>query len=117
MTLDELLKTSDAPVVLVDQRGSVTFVNDRFSEVFGWARGEIVGKPLTAIIPRDFHDAHHLGFSRFITTEKATLLGQSLKLKAMAKDGRVFDAEHFILGERREGQWVFGATIQPIKAA
>lgn len=113
-TIDEMKRETTVPVVLADQRGRITYVNERFQEVFGWGSQEILGRSLTAIIPPNLHDAHHLGFSRFLTGGEPTLLGRALLLKAVGKRGEEFDAEHTIIAERREGQWVFGATIRPI---
>ena len=112
MTLDELRRQSGA-VIVADHQGLVTEVNAAFERLFGWSSAEIKGKPLTTIIPPSFHDSHHLGFSRFLTTGKPTLLNQPLKLKAITKDGREFEAEHFIVAEQVGGQWCFGATIRP----
>jgi PAS domain S-box-containing protein len=114
MSVDHVLQETSVPVVLVDHRGLITQVNPRFEEVFGWHRSEILGKPLSTIIPKTFRDAHHVGFSRFLTTGKGTLLGRPVTLPAVAKDGRVFDAEHLIVAEQREGHWVFAATIRPL---
>lgn len=113
-TIEEIRRETDVPVVIADHQGIITQVNERFEAVFGWQAHDIIGKPLSTVIPPSLHDAHHLGFSRFLTTGKPTLLNQLLKLKAVKKDGREFDAEHFIVAEERDGQWVFGATIKPI---
>lgn len=104
MTLEELKRQTGAPVIVANHQGVVTEVNAAFEQVFGWKAAEIQGKPLTTIIPPSFHDSHHLGFSRFLTTGKPTLLNQPLKLKAITKDGRIFDAEHFIVAEQVAGQ-------------
>lgn len=114
MTIDELKRITDLPVVIADQEGVITYVNARFEHVFGWTRSQIAGKLLTVLIPSNLHDAHHLGFSRFLTTGKPTLLNQPLTLKAVTKDKRIFDAEHIIVAEQRDGHWVFGATIRPL---
>ena len=114
MTLEELKREQAIPVVLANHQGIISFVNPQFERVFGWSVKEIVGKPLTTIIPGTLHDSHHLGFSRFLATGKATLLNQPLTLKAIAKDGREFDAEHCIVAEQDQGHWVFGATIRPL---
>ena len=114
MSIDDLLRETSLPAVVVDHQGVITQVNPRFEAVFGWRGDEILGRPLSAIIPKTFRDAHHLGFSRFLMTGTPTLLGRPLMLPAMAKDGRVFDAEHVIFAERREGRWVFAATIRPL---
>ncbi len=114
MTLEDLKKEQAVPVVIANSQGSISFVNKQFEQVLGWSLSEIVGKPLTTIIPSTLHDSHHLGFSRFLTTGQATLLNQPLKLKAVSKDGREFDAEHCIIAEQQQGQWTFGATIRPL---
>lgn len=116
-TIEELKRETGLPVVIADGQEAITQVNERFEAVFGWRANEILGKPLTTIIPKNFHDAHHLGFSRFLTTGKPTLLNQPLKLNAVTKDGREFEAEHTITAEQRQGQWMFGATIRPLSQA
>lgn len=112
-TIEEIKRVTKIPAVIADEQGYIAHVNDAFQTVFGWARDEIVGKPLTTIIPRNLHDAHHLGFSSFLTSGKPKLLNQPLQLKAVTKNGEEFDAEHFIIAERKKNQWVFGATIRP----
>lgn len=114
---DELRAVKDLPVIVADERGLITEVNEPFCSVFGWSRAEIVARPLSSIIPPDLRDAHHLGFSRFLVTGQTTILGKPLPLKAVRKDGSVFEAEHVIAGERRDGVWVFAATIRPLGGA
>lgn len=114
-TIEELKRVTDVPVVIAGQNGLILEVNPRFEAVFGWGMREIVGKPLTTIIPEHLHDSHHLGFSRFLMTGTPTLLNRPLKLKGISKDGREFDAEHVIIAEKRRGQWMFGATIRPLE--
>lgn len=113
-TIEEMKGQNDAAVVIANQYGVITFVNPRFSEIFGWGPNEIVGKPLSTIIPTNLHDAHNLGFSRFLTTEQPRLLQKPLRLKAVKKDGVIFDAEHFIVANKKNDEWIFGATIRPL---
>jgi len=113
-TIDEMRRETAVPVVLANHQGFITYVNRPFKEVFGWQEEEIIGKPLTHLIPQYLHDSHQLGFSRFVTTGRPTLLNQVLRLKAVTKAGREFDAEHFIRAEQQQGRWVFGATIRPV---
>lgn len=112
-SIEELKRENTLPVVISNHEGFISYVNRRFEEVFGWKSKEAVGQPLTVIIPKNLHDAHHLGFSRFLATGKPTLLNQPLKLRAVTKSGREFESEHFIIAERNGGHWMFGATIRP----
>ena len=115
-TIEEIKRETGVPILIADHQGMVTHVNERFEQIFGWRSHEIIGQSLAAIIPSRLRDAHHLGFSRFLTTGTATLLNQPLKLKAVTKDGTEFDAEHTIMAEQHQGQWIFGALIKPLTA-
>lgn len=114
LTIDQLKSTRDVPVIIANEEGLITYVNEKFTSVFGWASKESMGSPLTLIIPPNLRDAHHMGFSRFMSTGQPTLLNQTLKLKAVNKKGEEFDAEHFIIAEKKDGHWVIGATVKPM---
>lgn len=113
-TVEEIKNRRDVPVILANHQGFITYINEPFSKVFGWDAQEIIGQTLSIIIPPGLHDAHQLGFSRFLATNKPTLLNQPLRLKAVKKDGTEFEAEHFIIAEQYQGQWIFAATIRPL---
>lgn len=106
-------RESAVPVIIADHNGIISYVNERFEVELGWSAADLVGKTLTTIIPPALHTAHNMGFSRFLTTGQPTLLAQVLNLRLVLGDGREIDAEHFIIGEKVEGQWVFAATIRP----
>lgn len=113
-TISEMKLETDVPVVITDAQGFVTYVNDCFTTVFGWSSEEITGQIITAIIPASFHDSHHLGFSRFLCTQRSTILNHPMRLKGITKDGTEIEAEHLIMAERQQGQWVFMATLRPL---
>lgn len=113
-TLNDMKRETGVPVIIADQQGYITYTNDRFEEIFGWTRDEALGQPLTIIIPRNLRDSHHMGFSRFLTTGTPTLLNKALNLKAVTKAGVEMDCEHFIIAEKEQNRWVFGATLKPL---
>lgn len=102
----------EVPVLIANHPGLITHVNSAFENTFGWCRNELVGCPLTTTIPPVFQDAHNLGFSRFVSTGKARLLGQVVKLSVLNKLGRESPAEYSIIAEKQSDQWVFGATFR-----
>lgn len=112
--LEQIKQRTDVPVMVTDQQGFVTYVNERFCAVFGWSAAEIRGQLITAIIPDSFHASHHLGFSRFLTTQKSTILNHPMRLKGVTRDGRQIEAEHLIAAEEHQGEWVFMATLRPL---
>ena len=112
-TIDELEATG-LPFVLADHLGVVQSVNEPFEREFGWAAGDLVGTPLSRIVPESLQMAHQAGFSRFQATEVSTILAHPLRINARCGDGTERFTEHFIVGEQRGGNWVFGATITPV---
>ena len=89
----ESLQNGDRPFVLADSLGQVVSINKAFEQTYGWTEDQLRGQPLSLILPGAFQMSHQLGFSRFQATEQST---------------------HFILGEKREAGWVFGATLTPL---
>lgn len=116
-SITELMQETRVPVVAADEQGLITHINGAFEAAFGWSAKDLIGRSLSAIIPANLHDAHNLGFSRFLATHTPTLLNQPLKLTAIHKDGRAIEAEHVIIAEQRDGRWAFAATIRPLTAA
>ena len=113
LTINDLKTKSDVPVIIADQNGLITYINACFEKTFHWRAEELVEKSLTAIIPQELHDAHHLGFSRFIKTGTPTLLNKKITLKILMGNGMEVDVEHFIIADNEEGVWKFGAMISP----
>ena len=111
----EQLKQSDIPVIVADDQGNIVDINAPFEVIFGWTASEILGQSLTVILPPIFRDSHNLGFARFSATGESTVLNHPLLLKAVTKDNREIESEHFIIAEKQDGRWRFAATLRPIE--
>ena len=109
-----LEQNSGIPVVVTDNQGLITNVNQNFEKVFGWQKQEIISQHITVILPRNFVESHHLAFSRFQSTEISTILNHPLNLKAITKNGDEIPSEHFIIAEKIEGKWSFAASLRPL---
>lgn len=112
ITVAKLKFEEGAAVVIVNHKGFVTYVNHAFENYFGWSAEEMLGAPVTRIIPESYRDAHQLGFSRFITTGRARILNMALKLPTLNRSGEVFETEHFMVAERIDGDWQIGAILR-----
>ena len=113
-TLAELRETL-LPLVIANQKGIITEVNSAFEELTHWKQEEIRGQMISVILPVYLRDAHHLGFSRFRSTEIAQILNHPLELKVITKDNQEILSEHYIIAEKIDEQWFFGATLRPME--
>lgn len=111
-SVDEIINLTDKPVVAADQTGVFTFVNQKFTDTYGWTQEDLSGKLISAIMPEELRSGHHIGFARFLATEQARIAGKPLDLKVLFKDGTVKEAVHFILADKKNGHWQFAAIIE-----
>ncbi|ELS33915.1 PAS domain containing protein [Pseudanabaena biceps PCC 7429] len=107
---------SDLPAVVADFQGLITDVNTHFEEFTGWRKEEIVGQLISVILPSYFRESHHMGFSRFTATGVATILNHPLELQVITKDNREILSEHYILAEKHDEKWFFGATLRSLES-
>lgn len=92
---ESTLRASLDAIVVVDARGRITDFNGSAEKIFGYARGEIIGKKLAeTIVPPAFREAHSKGFSNYTSPEKSGIVDEGrLELTALHKDGHEFPIE------------------------
>lgn len=112
--MHEFRNKQDIPAIVVDKEGTIIFVNAIFLKTYLYQENDLIGQHVTRIIPPELHDAHNLGFSRFLMTKQSKIMGQALPLKVLKKDDTVIDATHFITAYEDEQILEIGATIEPI---
>ena len=113
-TIEDLKAIHEVPVVIANSQGLITYINDCFEKVLGWSRDDVLGELITMILPSNFKDSHNLAFSRFQSSEKATVLNHPLELMTITKSQQEIMTEHYIIAEKMEDDWLFGAMLTPL---
>jgi PAS domain S-box-containing protein len=80
-------------IVSADESGNIVFWNPAAEAIFGYTESEAVGKPLTTIMPERYHKMHTDGLARIRAGGSARVLGKSLELEGLRKDGAEFPIE------------------------
>jgi PAS domain S-box-containing protein len=88
-----LVESASDAIVVADQQGYVVSWNRAASTFFGYATEEVVGKPLTILMPIRYRDAHELGIERMRTTGRSKLAGRVIELHGLRKNGEEFPIE------------------------
>lgn len=88
-----VVETASAAIVTADSRGKITFWNRAAETIFGYAAEEMVGAPLTRIMPERFWAAHQAGMHRVLVTGKTRLAGETVETIGARKNGDEFPLE------------------------
>jgi PAS domain S-box-containing protein len=83
---------SDA-VISMDESGSIQFANAATARVFGHDPAELIGKPLTVLMPDYLRKLHEVGFRRYLATGERHLNWQGAEVTALRKNGQEFPVE------------------------
>ena len=101
--------TLDA-IVVADERGVISLLNAAAQRTFGYSEQEVLGQPLTILMPPEYHEAHQRGLRHYLETREARVVGRTIELRGRRKDGEVFPLELSLSAvELPEGIYFLGA--------
>jgi PAS domain S-box-containing protein len=88
-----LLDAAPDAIVVVNQRGDIVLLNLQAERQFGYRRDELVGQPVTSIIPKGFAERLIADGTRTAAEALAQHIGTGIELSARRKDGSTFPIE------------------------
>ena len=109
-----VVESANDAVVQADSRGNIIGWNPAAQTIFGYGPDEVIGHPLTKLMPDRYHEAHQHGLARFQTTGEAHVIGKTLELEGLRKDGSEFPIELSISHWRQGEELFYGALIRDI---
>ncbi len=109
-----LIETAqDAIVCDIDQ--SITEWNRAAERIFGYSKREIIGQPITTLIPEKHRKEHDEGVKRFLKTGKSKIIGKTVEVSGITKEGIEIPLEISITYQKLEDeQYLFTAIIRDI---
>jgi PAS domain S-box-containing protein len=89
-----LITAAGDAIVSINEQGVVSEFNRAAEKLFGYSREEILGKPLTPLMPGRFRESHKAGLEDFMRSGERRLAGwQNLELFGITREGREFPLE------------------------
>ncbi|MEK7866981.1 MAG: CHASE domain-containing protein [Planctomycetota bacterium] len=100
-----ILDSARDAIVTMNEEGNVESMNAAASRVFGYPPSEVLGRPLTMLMPERWRDHHLLGLKRYLGGGAPKVIGRTLEVEGQRKDGSIVAMEIAVselrLGERR----------------
>ncbi len=93
-------------IIMMDDSGSISYWNEAAEEIFGYSAEEAIGKEMhTLLAPAKYKGAYEKGVQVFKDTGQGPVVGQTLELTAMRKDGEEFPIELSVSAVQIKGNW------------
>src|SRR3954451_14076714 len=82
-----LVECATDAIVSADARGRIVSWNGAAERMFGHRVEDVLGRPLTILMPEDRSEAHDAGMGSFSASGEARIMGRTVELEALRADG------------------------------
>ncbi|HEY9440529.1 MAG TPA: ATP-binding protein, partial [Streptomyces sp.] len=108
------VRTSRVPTIAANQENRIIAVNGPTANMLGWHVEDLVGQRITMLIPEHLRRRHLEAFASLLLTGVPRILGRSVPLPALHRDGSTVPVRLFIqTQEATDGRTVFVAQLIP----
>jgi two-component system sensor kinase FixL len=109
-----MVETASDAVVCIDERGAILLANPATTKVFGYDPADLIGKPLTMLMPEYLRKLHEDGFRRYSATGQRHINWQGTELTGLRKNGQDFPVEISFGELTADGHRIFTGFVRDI---
>ncbi|MGB9813897.1 MAG: PAS domain S-box protein [Thermovenabulum sp.] len=105
--LSTIMKSAGDAIIMIDDKGDVTFWNPAAERIFGYTKEEVMGKELHRFMIHDesLYQVYKEAFKKFQLSGKGSAVGKTIELKTKHKDGHEIDVELSLSAVRMKDTW------------
>ncbi|WP_033541796.1 bifunctional diguanylate cyclase/phosphodiesterase [Planococcus sp. CAU13] len=105
-----VIESANDAIIVADHTGHIIQWNQGAARIFGYPKEEVLGRSLQLIIPERFRQLHQDGIARYYKSRKPHVIGKTLELEGLRKDGSEFPIE-LSLGTWETEEGLFFSSI------
>jgi PAS domain S-box-containing protein len=110
-----ILDSAMDAMITIDMEGLVVEFNNAAVKLFGFARVDSIGTPISElIVPPEMREAHEQGLRHYRRTGKGTTLGKLLRFPALCADGAIIQIEMRLVPFKHREDEYFTASIRDL---
>jgi protein-histidine pros-kinase len=109
-----VVQSAGDAIIISDESANVRFWNSGAESIFGYTEEEIVGHPIEILMPEQYRARHRAGFERFRSTGRSQIIGHTVELEGLRKDGSIFPLELSLAAWTNGNGTMFTAIIRDI---
>ena len=109
-----IVDTAADAIITIAAGSTVRSFNRGAERIFGYAAPEVIGQPITMLMPERYRPLHTAGVRRYLQTGESRVLGRTVELVGLRKDGREFPLELSVTPVREEESVLFVGILRDI---
>jgi two-component system, cell cycle sensor histidine kinase and response regulator CckA len=109
-----VVESATDAIVTIDTDSRILLVNQAAQRIFGHAAAELIGRPLTTLMPAALRERHVAGMTRYLTTGERRIEWRGTLLPGLHRDGREIPLEISFGELQAGGRPVFMGVIRDI---
>lgn len=109
-----LTDTASDAIIAATADGRIRYVNAAAERCFGYAADELRQQPLTRLMPERYRSAHSEGMARFLAGGQPQIIGRSVEVAGLRRDGSEFPLEISVGHWRSDDEAHFTAILRDI---
>ncbi|MEF9438521.1 MAG: PAS domain S-box protein, partial [Candidatus Mariimomonas ferrooxydans] len=109
-----LVETSIDAIISVNEERRILHWNSASENIFGYLKDEIIGKQIDFLVPEKYKQRHINGFRKFFETKEANVIGKTLEMEGLHKDGTIIPVELSVSALKTGNSYIFTGIIRDI---
>jgi PAS domain S-box-containing protein len=109
-----VMQSASDAIISADSAGNIVNWNPGAKRMFGYTEAEIGGQALSQLVPERYRDLHSAGLARVVAGGESHVLGHTVELAGLRKDGSEFPLELSLAKWETSSGLFFTAIIRDI---
>ncbi len=114
MKFRSVVQAANDAIISSDSNGNIISWNNGAQTIFGYAEEEVLGRPVTILMPEQYREAHSRQFERLRSTGESRHKGKTHESQGLRKDGREFPVEISLATWKTEEGTFFTCILRDI---
>lgn len=115
-TLRGLIEMLPDALVVINRDGLIVLANARTEQLFGYERGELLGRPVELLVPEPHRTLHVAHRTAYFDSPRVRPMGVGLELRGRRRDGEVFPVEISLSPLQTEHGTLVTAVVRDISS-
>jgi PAS domain S-box-containing protein len=86
----EIIECAPDAIIVVQEEGQIELVNEQAAVLFGYEKEEMIGKPISMLVPKRYRVVHKAHRERYLANPEKRRMGEHMTTVALRKDGTEF---------------------------